>query len=29
VKAASEANGPLTTKVESVFVDPTDFSQIK
>lgn len=29
VKAASEANGPLTTKVESVFADPTDFSQIK
>jgi NIPSNAP len=29
VKAASEANGPLTTKVESVFVNPTDFSQIK
>jgi NIPSNAP protein len=29
VKAASEANGPLTTKVESVFVNPTDFSPIK
>jgi len=29
VKAASEADGPLTTKVVSVFVDPTDFSQIK
>lgn len=28
-KAASEANGPLTTKVESVFANPTDFSQIK
>jgi NIPSNAP len=28
-KAASEVNGPLTTKVESVFVDPTDFSPIK
>lgn len=28
-KAASEKDGPLTTKVESVFVDPTDFSPIK
>ena len=28
-KAASEVNGPLTTKVESVFVDPTDFSPLK
>jgi hypothetical protein len=28
-KADSEVNGPLTTKVESVFVDPTDFSPIK
>jgi len=28
-KADSEANGNLTTKVESVFVDPTDFSAIK
>ena len=29
VKADSEVNGKLTTKVESVFVDPTDFSPIK
>jgi len=29
VKADSEANGNLTTKVESVFVEPTDFSAIK
>jgi hypothetical protein len=29
VKAASESNGPLTTRVESVFADPTDFSPIK
>jgi NIPSNAP len=28
-KAASEVNGPLTTKVESVFADPTDFSALK
>ena len=28
-KAASEVGGPLTTKVESVFVDPTDFSPIR
>ena len=28
-KAASEKDGPLTTKVESVFIDPTDFSAIK
>ncbi len=28
-KADSEAQGPITTKVESVFVDPTDFSPIK
>jgi ribosomal protein L3 len=28
-KAESEKDGPLTTKVESVFVDPTDFSPIK
>jgi hypothetical protein len=28
-KADSEAQGPLTTKVESVFVDATDFSPIK
>jgi hypothetical protein len=29
VKAASEVNGPLTTKTESVFMDPTDFSALK
>jgi NIPSNAP protein len=28
-KAESEKDGPLTTKVESVFADPTDFSAIK
>jgi hypothetical protein len=28
-KADSEVNGKLTTKVESVFADPTDFSAIK
>ena len=28
-KAASEVNGSLTTKVESVFADATDFSPIK
>lgn len=28
-KADSEKDGPLTTKVESVFADPTDFSAIK
>jgi len=28
-KADSEAQGPLTTKVESVFADATDFSPIK
>jgi hypothetical protein len=28
-KAESEKDGPLTTKVESVFVNPTDFSAIK
>jgi hypothetical protein len=28
-KGDSEAQGPLTTKVESVFVDATDFSPIK
>jgi len=29
VKTASEANGPLTTKMESVFADPTDYSPMK
>jgi NIPSNAP protein len=28
-KGASEADGRLTTKVESVFVDPTDYSPLK
>jgi hypothetical protein len=28
-KAESEKDGPLTTKVESVFVNPADFSAIK
>jgi hypothetical protein len=29
VKASSEAQGPLTTRMESVFVDPTDYSPMK
>ena len=29
VKAASEVNGPIVTKVESVFVEPTDYSPMK
>ena len=29
VSAASEANGKIVEKVDSVFLDPTDFSQIK
>lgn len=29
VAAESQANGPLTTKVESVFLDPTDYSPMK
>ena len=29
VKAASEANGPIVTKVESVFMVPTDYSPLK
>ena len=29
VKAASETQGALTTKIESVFVDPTDYSPMK
>jgi hypothetical protein len=29
VKAASETQGALTTKMESVFVDPTDYSPMK
>lgn len=28
-RAQSEANGRLTTKVESVFMDPTDYSPMK
>jgi hypothetical protein len=28
-KAESEKDGPLTTKVESVFMNPTDFSALK
>lgn len=28
-KADSEKDGPLTTKVESVFMTPTDFSKLK
>ena len=28
-KAESEKDGPLTTQVKSVFMDPTDFSAIK
>ena len=28
-KADSEKDGPLTTKVESVFVNPTDYSPLK
>jgi hypothetical protein len=28
-RTASEVNGRLTTKVESVFLDPTDFSAMK
>jgi hypothetical protein len=28
-RAASEVNGRLTTKVESVFMDPTDYSPMK
>jgi NIPSNAP len=28
-RKASEANGPLTTKVESVFMDATDYSPMK
>ena len=29
VKAESEANGPIVTRVESVFADATDFSPLK
>jgi hypothetical protein len=29
VKAESEVNGPLTTKIESVILGPTDFSRLR
>ena len=29
LRETSEANGPLVTKVESIFVSPTDFSPLK
>lgn len=29
VRARTEANGPIIARVESVFVDPTDFSPIR
>ena len=29
VQAASEANGPIVSRVESVFLEPTDFSPMK
>ncbi len=29
VKAASEASGPIVTHVDSVFLDPTDFSHLR
>ncbi len=29
VKAASEADGPIVTKVDSVYMDPTDYSKLK
>ena len=29
VRAASEANGPIVTKVDSVYMDPTDYSTLK
>lgn len=29
VKAASEANGPIVTRVESIFVEATDYSPLK
>ena len=29
VKATSEVTGPLTTKIESVFADPADYSPMK
>jgi len=29
VRTASEVNGPIVTKVESVYMDPTDYSKLK
>lgn len=29
VRAASEANGPIVTKLDRVFMDPTDYSKLK
>jgi hypothetical protein len=29
VRAASEANGKITEKVESIFMEATDFSKLK
>jgi hypothetical protein len=29
VASESQANGPLTAKIESVFLDPTDYSPMK
>jgi hypothetical protein len=29
VQGESEANGPIVERVESVFLDPTDFSPMK
>ena len=29
VRTASEANGPIVNKVDSVFMDPTDYSKLK
>ena len=29
VASESQMNGPLTTKIESVFLDPTDYSPMK
>lgn len=29
VRAESEANGPLQVKIDSVYMDPTDFSHLK
>ena len=29
VRTASEVNGPIVTKVDSVYMDPTDYSKLK